>query len=114
MVYEREPALHCVRITAGNAYTIPRSIEPLLDICDEKKGSGDEVVEKDGGNPLIIILGACGFLVNKRVVNFESWRGTKRGSIEDSDWTFYGVRYTLDTYSDVRRGGGEHVSRRRQ
>lgn len=65
MVYEREPALHCVRITAGNAYTIPRSIEPLLDICDEKKRGRDKVVEENSGDALVIILRTCSFLVDK-------------------------------------------------
>lgn len=63
-MYERKPTLHCVRVAAGNA-SFPWTIEPLLDICDEKKRGRDKVVEENGGDALVIILRTCRFLVDK-------------------------------------------------
>ena len=94
MVYESKPALNRVRITARDT-SFPWTIKPFLDVCDEKESSGNEVVEEDCGDALVIVLRARGLLVNERVVDFDSRWSTERGCIEDGDGAFHCTRYAL-------------------
>ena len=64
MMYESKPALNRVRITARDP-SFPWTIKPFLDVCDEKESSGNEVVEEDCGDALVIVLGARSLLVDE-------------------------------------------------
>ena len=64
MMYESKPSLNRVRITARDP-SFPWAIKPFLDIRDEKESSGNEVVEEDCRDALVIVLGARSLLVDK-------------------------------------------------
>ena len=94
MVDERKPALDGVRVAPRDT-RFSRTIQPLLYVRDKQERGDNEVVKKDGGDALVIVLRARGLLVNKCVVDFDSRWSTERGCIEDGDRALDRTRYAL-------------------